>query len=173
MNIFPAKCAGVETYAPPLGVIRQYFVLSNDISANLSPIAKQLQLSCFLSWSWWLRHERPISLLSKERRGCVSPVFLVHSLSCNVYISTCSCSDDIPDWDTSDKCALNIFQAKCAGVETYAPPLGVIHTVATFSGVLIGNDIEYASYLDTDHLPFLEKGEGEDGWHDMYWFSFR
>ena len=73
------------------------------------------------------------------------PVFLVHSLPCNVCISTCSCSDDIPDWDTSDKCALNIFQAKCAGVETYAPPLGVIHTVATFSGVLIGNDIEHAA----------------------------
>jgi hypothetical protein len=87
-----------------------------------------------------------------------------------------------------------------------------MYLVATFSGVLIGNDIEHAciiqqisrgpnkgtlhtqlvfvffllkrnttlfqilqiiqlkviSYLDTDHLPFLEKGEGEDGWHDMY-----
>jgi hypothetical protein len=27
--------------------------------------------------------------------------------------------------------------------------------------------------FDTDHLPFLEKGEGVDGWHDMYRFSFR
>ena len=29
--------------------------------------------------------------------------------------------------------------------------------------------LKVISYLDTDHLPFLEKGEGGvDGWHDMY-----
>jgi hypothetical protein len=26
--------------------------------------------------------------------------------------------------------------------------------------------LKVISYLDTDHLPFLEKGEGVDGWHD-------
>jgi hypothetical protein len=54
-------------------------------------------------------------------------------------------STSLPDLDTSDKCALNIFQAECAGVETYAPPLGVVNTVVTFSGVLIGNDIDHAA----------------------------
>ena len=33
--------------------------------------------------------------------------------------------------------------------------------------------LKVISYLDTDHLPFLEKGEGVDEWHDMYRFSFR
>jgi hypothetical protein len=33
--------------------------------------------------------------------------------------------------------------------------------------------LKVISYLDRDHLPFLEKGEGVDGWYDMHRFSFR
>jgi hypothetical protein len=33
--------------------------------------------------------------------------------------------------------------------------------------------LKVISYLDTDHLPFLEKGVGVDGWYDMHRFSFR
>jgi len=92
------------------------------------------------------RHADPGTSIhpSQSTSVTIHQLILITTCTCT-YISTCSCSDDTPDWDTSDKCELNIFQAECAGVETYAPPLGVEHTVATFSGVLIGSDIEHAA----------------------------